>query len=89
MDNGIQLQSTKWSQKIISGMGDGTFGLGLDVTRAQVATFMVKAKDIKTGSTNTPFTDVNEKDWFAPYVSAEANKIMAGLGDNKFGPNES
>ncbi|GAB6419806.1 S-layer homology domain-containing protein [Bacillus luti] len=77
------------AKKIISGMGDGTFGLGLDVTRAQVATFMVKAKDIKTGSTNTPFTDVNEKDWFAPYVSAaEANKIMAGLGDNKFGPNE-
>ncbi|MEM5687310.1 S-layer homology domain-containing protein [Bacillus cereus] len=70
-------------------MEDGTFGLGQDVTRAQVATFMVKAKDIKTGSTNTPFTDVNEKDWFAPYVSAaEANKIMAGLGDNKFGPNE-
>ena len=70
-------------------MEDGTFGLGQDVTRAQVATFMVKAKDIKTGSTKTPFTDVNEKDWFAPYVSAaEANKIMAGLGDNKFGPNE-
>ncbi|MEG7841747.1 S-layer homology domain-containing protein [Bacillus mobilis] len=77
------------AKKIISGMEDGTFGLGQDVTRAQVATFMVKAKDIKTGSTNTPFTDVNEKDWFAPYVSAaEANKIMAGLGDNKFGPNE-
>ncbi|MCC2388715.1 S-layer homology domain-containing protein [Bacillus pacificus] len=77
------------AKKIISGMEDGTFGLGQDVTRAQVATFMVKAKDIKTGSTKTPFTDVNEKDWFAPYVSAaEANKIMAGLGDNKFGPNE-
>ncbi|KXI47580.1 S-layer homology domain-containing protein [Bacillus pacificus] len=77
------------AKKIISGMEDGTFGLGQDVTRAQVATFMVKAKDIKTGSTNTPFTDINEKDWFAPYVSAaEANKIMAGLGDNKFGPNE-
>ena len=59
--NGIQKQSTKWQQKIISGMEDGTFGLGQDVTRAQVATFMVKAKDIKTGSTNTPFTDVNEK----------------------------
>ncbi|PFW58367.1 hypothetical protein COL13_05705 [Bacillus cereus] len=74
---------------IISGKGEGLFGLGQDVTRAEVATFMVKAKDIKTGSTNTPFTDVNEKDWFAPYVSAaEANKIMAGLGDNKFGPNE-
>ncbi|KMP34587.1 S-layer protein [Bacillus cereus] len=74
---------------IISGMGDGLFGFGEDVTRAQVATFMVKAKGIETGSTKTPFTDVDENEWYAQFVAAaEANKIMGGLGDNKFGPKD-
>ncbi|MFJ8218954.1 S-layer homology domain-containing protein [Bacillus cereus] len=74
---------------IISGMEDGIFGLGQDVTRAQVATFMVKAKDIKPNSTNTSFTDVDVNEWYAKYVSAaETNKIMAGIGDNKFGPKD-
>ncbi|MED0997189.1 S-layer homology domain-containing protein [Bacillus mobilis] len=74
---------------IISGMEDGIFGLGQDVTRAQVATFMVKAKDIKPNSTKTSFTDVDVNEWYAKYVSAaETNKIMAGIGDNKFGPKD-
>ncbi|MGE6539711.1 S-layer homology domain-containing protein [Bacillus luti] len=74
---------------IIVGIGDGLFGFGNDVTRAQVATFMVKAKGIEAGSTKTPFTDVPESSIYAKYIAAaEANKIMAGLGDNKFGPDE-
>ena len=74
---------------IIVGIGDGLFGFGDDVTRAQVATFMVKAKGIEPGSTKTPFTDVPESSIYAKFIAAaEANKIMAGLGDNKFGPYE-
>ncbi|MFC9415944.1 S-layer homology domain-containing protein [Bacillus mobilis] len=74
---------------IIVGTGNGLFGFGDDVTRAQVATFMVKAKGIEAGSTKTPFTDVPESSIYAKYIAAaEANKIMAGLGDNKFGPDE-
>ncbi|BCC81057.1 S-layer protein [Bacillus cereus] len=81
--------NTMAAKGIISGMGDGLFGFGEDVTRAQVATFMVKAKGIETGSTKTPFTDVDEKEWYAQFVAAaEANKIMGGLGDNKFGPKD-
>ncbi|MFE7911746.1 S-layer homology domain-containing protein, partial [Bacillus mobilis] len=73
----------------IVGTGNGLFGFGDDVTRAQVATFMVKAKGIEAGSTKTPFTDVPESSIYAKYIAAaEANKIMAGLGDNKFGPDE-
>ncbi len=41
--------NTMAAKGIISGMGDGLFGFGEDVTRAQVATFMVKAKGIETG----------------------------------------
>ncbi|WP_242213476.1 S-layer homology domain-containing protein [Bacillus cereus group sp. BfR-BA-01383] len=77
------------AQGIIVGTGNGLFGFGDDVTRAEVATFMVKAKGIEAGSTKTPFTDVDANKWYAKYVSAaESNKIMAGLGDNKFGPDE-
>ena len=39
------------AQGIIVGIGEGLFGFGQDVTRAQVATFMVKAKGIEAGST--------------------------------------
>lgn len=81
--------NTMAAKGIISGMGDGLFGFGEDVTRAQVATFMVKAKGIETGSTKTPFTDVDEKEWYAQFVAAaEANKVMAGVGGGKFGPVE-
>ncbi|HDR4563030.1 S-layer homology domain-containing protein [Bacillus cereus] len=74
---------------IISGLTDGTFGLGKDVTRAEVATFIVKAKDIKPNSTSTSFTDVDANEWYAQWVSAaESNKLMAGIGDNKFGPKD-
>lgn len=77
------------AQGIIVGVGNGLFGFGDDVTRAQVATFMVKAKGLETGSTKTPFTDVPESSIYAKFIAAaEANKIMAGLGDNKFGPDE-
>ncbi|HDR3524469.1 S-layer homology domain-containing protein [Bacillus pacificus] len=77
------------AQGIIVGTGNGVFGFGEDVTRAQVATFMVKAKGIEPGSTKTPFTDVPENSIYAKFIAAaEANKIMAGLGDNKFGPDE-
>ncbi|MDA1633500.1 S-layer homology domain-containing protein [Bacillus cereus] len=74
---------------IISGLTDGTFGLGKDVTRAEVATFIVKAKEIKPNSTSTSFTDVDANEWYAQWVSAaESNKLMAGIGDNKFGPKD-
>ncbi|CAH2461667.1 MULTISPECIES: S-layer homology domain-containing protein [Bacillus cereus group] len=77
------------AQGIIVGTGNGLFGFGEDVTRAQVATFMVKAKGLETGSTKTPFTDVAENSIYAKFIAAaEANKIMAGLGDGKFGPDE-
>ncbi|MCW1242338.1 S-layer homology domain-containing protein [Bacillus pretiosus] len=92
------VQSGQWYTKainemaakgIIAGQGDGTFGLGLDVTRAQVATFMVKAKGLTTGSTETSFSDVPSNDPYAKYIAAaEANKVMAGVGNGQFGPYE-
>ncbi|MBL1703923.1 S-layer homology domain-containing protein, partial [Klebsiella pneumoniae] len=76
-------------KNIIVGIGDGLFGFGQDVNRAQVATFIVKAKGLTTGSTETSFSDVPSNDRYAQYIAAaETNKVMAGLGDGKFGPYE-
>lgn len=75
---------------IISGKGDGTFGLGENVTRAQVATFMVKAKEIKVDDNAKPsFTDVAENNMYKKFIAAaEANKIMSGIGGGNFGPDK-
>ncbi|TCJ80656.1 UNVERIFIED_ORG: S-layer family protein [Bacillus cereus] len=74
---------------IIVGIGEGLFGFGQDVNRAQVATFIVKAKGLPTGSTETSFSDVPSSDRYAQYIAAaETNKVMAGLGNGQFGPYE-
>lgn len=71
---------------IISGKDDGRFDPGGDMTRAEFATIIVKALGL-TPKTNTAFTDVGEKDWFAPYVgAANAYGIVNGAGDGTFGP---
>ncbi|WP_369900903.1 S-layer homology domain-containing protein [Bacillus manliponensis] len=88
-----------WSEKainemaakgIIAGQGDGTFGFGNNVTRAQVATFMVKAKEIKVDDNAKPsFTDVAENNMYKKFIAAaEANKIMSGIGGGNFGPDK-
>ncbi|MGE7863020.1 S-layer homology domain-containing protein [Bacillus mobilis] len=74
---------------IIVGIGDGLFGFGQDVTRAQVATFMVKAKGLQNETATPSFSDVDASSPYAKFIGiAEKNKIMAGLGEGKFGPNE-
>lgn len=74
---------------IIVGIGEGLFGFGQDVTRAQVATFMVKAKGLQNETATPSFSDVDASSPYAKFIGiAEKNKIMAGLGDGKFGPNE-
>ncbi|MGG2093552.1 S-layer homology domain-containing protein [Bacillus sp. S13(2024)] len=77
------------AKKIIAGQGDGTFGFGQDVTRAQVATFMVKAKDLSLTTDAPSFSDVAADNMYAKFIAtAEKNKVMSGLGDGKFGPDE-
>ncbi|PER28972.1 MULTISPECIES: S-layer homology domain-containing protein [Bacillus] len=74
---------------IIVGIGEGLFGFGQDVTRAQVATFMVKAKGLQNETATPSFSDVDASSPYAKFIGiAEKNKIMAGIGDGKFGPDE-
>jgi hypothetical protein len=73
---------------IIAGEGNNKFGFGKDVTRGQVATFIVKAKGLQNETATHSFTDVKGSD-YEKFVAIAANKgIMAGLGGSKFGTND-
>ncbi|MDZ5606105.1 S-layer homology domain-containing protein [Bacillus pseudomycoides] len=90
--------SEHWSAKaindmtakgIIVGNGDGTFGFGKDVTRAQIATFIVKAQGLQHEKATPSFSDVPASNIYANFIGiAEKHNIMAGLGDGKFGPDQ-
>jgi S-layer homology domain len=73
---------------IIAGEGNGKFGFGKDVTRGQVATFMVKAKGLQNETATHNFADVKGSDYEKFIAIAAKNGIMSGLGGDKFGTND-
>jgi len=73
---------------IIKGYGDGTFGTGDIVLRAQMAALLVRAMDWSGEAADTPFGDRGEVDdelWNAVGVLA-ARGVARGYGDGSFGP---
>lgn len=74
---------------ITSGIREGEFGPNESCTRAQVVTFLYAA----VGKPNvlvfdSSFSDVSAGDWFCEEVQwAVSNGITGGIGDGKFGPN--
>ena len=86
-----------WSEKaindmaakgIIKGIGGDLFGYGQKTTRGQVATFMVKAKGLDITSDASSFSDVADSMYAKFIATAEKNKIMSGIGNGKFGPDQ-
>lgn len=72
----------------IEGKSEGKFAPKDKVTRAEFAKMLVRALDLENGSAAEGFADVNEADWFAPYVAAAADlKIINGRSAMKFDPN--
>lgn len=77
---------------VIAGDGKGNYNLSGSLKRTEAATFITKlmgkdtyVKDNKDNLVTTVFSDVNKKDWFAPYVSfCYINDIIEGY-DGKFG----
>lgn len=54
---------------IIEGYSDGSFQPSKTVNRAEMAKMVVKALDVKVESSDMQiFCDVNQNDWFQPYV---------------------
>jgi hypothetical protein len=73
---------------IIEGRGTEQFVPNEKVTRAEFAKMIVKAFGIENGSATESFSDVNDADWFKPYVAAAANAgLINGRGETTFEPN--
>lgn len=75
-----------YEKKIINGINDSTFAPDNNITRAEIATIIAKALNLK--GDNADFDDVKNDMWFYESVSAVKNEgIMSGDGTS-FRPNE-
>lgn len=73
---------------VISGYLDGTFKPNKNITRAEFAKIIVSAMKTVDFEAKAEFSDVNDEDWYAPYVaSAYKNGYITGYPDGSFRPN--
>jgi len=74
------------SKGIIEGKGNNSFDPKGELTRAELATLLVKALNLKI-NTNAKFTDVKSSDWFYNYVlTAKVAGIVNGTGNGIYDP---
>jgi hypothetical protein len=78
------------ARHITIGMGNNIFGIGREMTRAQYATFMVRALNIEKREYEGIFTDVKENEWYSlPVEAAYRSEIIKGRGNGIFDPDSS
>ena len=71
---------------IVGGYSDGSFKPRKSITRAEMASFLARAKSLQATGTE-PFGDVNETDWFSKDVAAVLQAgIMNGTTPALFSP---
>lgn len=76
------------AKHVIAGVSDASFAPGRDVTRAQMAAFIVRALGLKA-SGSTAFTDVASNKWYAAEVAAAAEAgIISGRSAKLFAPED-
>ena len=74
---------------ITTGVTATEFGPDQTCTRAQIATFLWAANGKPAVSGKSEFVDVGDTDWYStPIIWAKENDITGGIGDGKFGPND-
>lgn len=73
---------------ILTGKPDGRFDPDAGMTRAEFSAVVTRALGLESGEAGaSPFTDVEEEDWFyAPVLSAYDHGIVTGVGVGKFNP---
>ncbi|MFY0544191.1 S-layer homology domain-containing protein [Brevibacillus sp. H7] len=76
---------------LVSGYGNGDFGVDRTITRAEFATLVVRARGLEQGAKlaqfQSNFTDVKTSDWFAGFVNvASGQEIVKGFPDKSFKP---
>ncbi len=74
---------------VINGKGDGKFAPRENVTRAEFAAMVSRMLELDTNYTGSYFKDVNDSDWFMPYVNAmQIEGFLKGDTDGSFRPND-
>ncbi|HHY73675.1 MAG TPA: S-layer homology domain-containing protein [Bacillus bacterium] len=74
----------------IGGYEDGTFRPNRTITRAEMASMLVRAYELKSAtSVYLPFRDIPVNSWYAPAVRIlYANKVTSGKSALSFAPND-
>ncbi|WP_164716258.1 S-layer homology domain-containing protein [Paenibacillus whitsoniae] len=76
-------------KKVVEGMDDDHFAPDMNVTRAQFATLLAKALDLKEDTVKNPFADVSPGAWFESSVKkAYAAGLINGVADDAFKPEQ-
>lgn len=77
---------------LFSGMDDAAFGPNYPMDRSMLVTVLYRLAGSpadQLASAQVSFSDVRDKDWFAPYVRWAASQgITAGTGDGMFSPGQ-
>lgn len=74
---------------VVEGMDDDHFAPNLNVTRAQFATLLSKALNLKEESGENPFADVAPGAWFESSVKkAYSAGLIKGIADDAFAPEQ-
>ena len=75
---------------ITAGIGNNQFGSNQKCTRGQVMTFIWRAENSPIENGKTQFSDVHSNDYYNHAIAWAVNHgVTAGVGANKFGPNQS
>lgn len=73
---------------IINGKSETEFMPGDNISRAETIKLIVSMLNLDTANVDCDFDDVNNNEWFYPYVSAAVNNHLAnGIGEKLFDPN--
>ena len=77
------------SRLVINGIDDITFAPSRDITRAEVASIVIKGMGLmRTGTGKDVYKDVSKTDWYYDAVSiANDYGLIKGTGKDKFEPN--
>ncbi|GGA16237.1 hypothetical protein GCM10008018_71060 [Paenibacillus marchantiophytorum] len=74
-------------KSIVEGMDDDRFVPDMNVTRAQFATLISKALDLKSDAVQMPFSDVAVGSWYENTVKkVYAAGLINGISDSEFAP---
>ncbi len=73
---------------VIEGYQDGSYKPNQVVSRTEALKFILEANKSNLITRDLPFTDINEDDWYIPYLSTAYDmNIVEGYEDGTFKPN--